>query len=111
MIRKMFILLLLLTASYSVNESSGEVEQIRKVSEASFDNLPAQVAGQLRIRELFLSDPHRPTYHFVSFEGRCMPFDPNGAIFWKGRYHLFFIFQDERGHNWGHVSSTDLVHW
>jgi sucrose-6-phosphate hydrolase SacC (GH32 family) len=111
MIRKMFILLLLLTAGCFVNESPGEVEEIRKVSEASFDNLPAQVAGQLRIRELFLSDPHRPTYHFVSFEGRCMPFDPNGAIFWKGRYHLFFIFQDERGHNWGHVSSTDLVHW
>ena len=40
-----------------------------------------------------------------------MPFDPNGAIFWKGRYHLFYIFQDERGHNWGHVSSTDLFHW
>ena len=40
-----------------------------------------------------------------------MPFDPNGAIFWKGRYHLFYIFQDARGHNWGHVSSTDLFHW
>ena len=40
-----------------------------------------------------------------------MPFDPNGAIFWKGRYHLFYIFQDRRGHNWGHVSSTDLFHW
>ena len=40
-----------------------------------------------------------------------MPFDPNGAIFWKGRYHLFYIFQDVRGHNWGHVSSTDLFHW
>jgi len=40
-----------------------------------------------------------------------MPFDPNGAIFWKGRYHLFYIFQDHRGHNWGHVSSTDLFHW
>ena len=40
-----------------------------------------------------------------------MPFDPNGAIYWKGRYHLFYIFQDARGHNWGHVSSTDLFHW
>ena len=40
-----------------------------------------------------------------------MPFDPNGAIYWKGRYHLFYIFQDKRGHNWGHVSSTDLFHW
>jgi len=63
------------------------------------------------LREKLLSDPYRPGYHFVVPEGRCMPFDPNGAIFWKGRYHLFYIFQDSRGHNWGHVSSTDLFHW
>jgi len=63
------------------------------------------------LREKLLSDPYRPGYHFVIPEGRCMPFDPNGAIFWKGRYHLFYIFQDKRGHNWGHVSSTDLFHW
>jgi sucrose-6-phosphate hydrolase SacC (GH32 family) len=62
-------------------------------------------------REKLLNDPFRPAYHFVTPEGRCMPFDPNGAIFWKGRYHLFYIFQDARGHNWGHVSSTDLFHW
>ena len=63
------------------------------------------------LREKLLIDPHRPGYHFVTLEGRCSPFDPNGAIFWKGRYHLFYIFQDHRGHNWGHVSSIDLVHW
>ncbi|MGD0090255.1 MAG: glycoside hydrolase family 32 protein, partial [Planctomycetota bacterium] len=44
-------------------------------------------------------------------EGYAMPFDPNGAIYWKGRYHLFYIFQDNRGHNWGHASSSDLFHW
>ncbi|MEE8450682.1 MAG: GH32 C-terminal domain-containing protein, partial [Thermoguttaceae bacterium] len=63
------------------------------------------------MREKLLSDPYRPGYHFVVPEGRCMPFDPNGAVYWKGRYHLFYIFQDQRGHNWGHVSSTDLFHW
>jgi len=63
------------------------------------------------LRERLLADPYRPGYHFVIPEGRGMPFDPNGAIFWKGRYHLFYIFQDRRGHNWGHVSSTDLFHW
>lgn len=62
-------------------------------------------------REALAADPYRPGYHFVTPEGRCMPFDPNGAIFWNGRYHLFYIFQDARGHNWGHVSSTDLFHW
>jgi len=68
-------------------------------------------AAQRRLREKLLSDPHRPTYHFVTPEGRCMPFDPNGAIFWNGRYHLCYIFQDHRGHCWGHASSKDLLHW
>ena len=63
------------------------------------------------LREKLLSDSFRPGFHFVTPEGSCMPFEPNGAIFWKGRYHLFYIFQDQRGHNWGHVSSTDLFHW
>ncbi len=72
-------------------------------------NAADQTARELR--EQLLSDPYRPGYHFVVPEGRAMPFDPNGAIFWKGQYHLFYIFQDQRGHNWGHVSSTDLLHW
>ena len=58
---------------------------------------------------------HVPRYHFVAPEGSCSPFDPNGALFWRGRYHLFYIFQDpslpRRGHCWGHASSNDLVHW
>lgn len=68
-----------------------------------------------RLRERILSDPARPGYHFVMPEGVAMPFDPNGAIYWKGRYHLFYIFQDRRGDrrsdHWGHASSTDLLHW
>ena len=68
-------------------------------------------ASARALREKLLSDPHRPGYHFVIPEGTGMPFDPNGAIFWKGRYHLFYIFQDKRGHNWGHASSADLFHW
>lgn len=58
---------------------------------------------------------HVPRYHFVAPEGPCSPFDPNGALFWRGRYHLFYIYQDSAlprgGHCWGHASSTDLVHW
>jgi beta-fructofuranosidase len=63
------------------------------------------------LRNKLLSDPHRPGYHFVTPEGRCGPFDPNGAIFWNGRYHLMYIFQEDREHYWGHASSLDLVHW
>ena len=71
----------------------------------------ARISGQRWFREKLLSDPHRPRYHFISPEGRCMPFDSNGAIFWQGKYHLCYIFQDHRGHCWGHVSSKDLLHW
>ena len=74
---------------------------------------PAESARSLR--ERILNDPARPGYHFVMPEGVAMPFDPNGAIFWKGRYHLFYIFQDTRlgkkADHWGHISSTDLFHW
>ncbi|MDE2691695.1 MAG: glycoside hydrolase family 32 protein [Acidobacteriota bacterium] len=67
------------------------------------------------LRERILSDQARPGYHFVMPEGVAMPFDPNGAIYWKGRYHLFYIFQDtrlgKRSDHWGHVSSSDLFHW
>lgn len=71
----------------------------------------AAVHAARALRERILRDPHRPRWHFVVPEGLAMPFDPNGAIFWRGRYHLFYILQDERGHCWGHASSADLVHW
>ena len=74
---------------------------------------PAENARELR--ERILSDPGRPGYHFVVPEGVAMPFDPNGAVYWKGRYHLFYIFQDtrlgKRSDHWGHMSSADLFHW
>ncbi len=53
-----------------------------------------------------------PVYHFTSPTGQdCMPFDPNGAVYFHGRYHLGYIYQQEGRHYWGHVSSTDLLHW
>ena len=55
-----------------------------------------------------------PTYHIAALpdEGVCRPYDTNGCLYWKGRYHLMYIFQHrQRGHSWGHMSSEDLVHW
>jgi beta-fructofuranosidase len=81
----------------------------------SDENLNRAALTARALREKILSDPTRPGYHFVIPEGIGMPFDPNGAIYWKGRYHLFYIYQDKRSgrrdHHWGHVSSTDLFHW
>lgn len=74
-------------------------------------NTELMVNSVRKLRTKFLEDPYRPGYHIVTPEGLCAPYDPNGAIFWKGRYHLFYIFQDEREHCWGHISSKDLAHW
>jgi len=64
------------------------------------------------MREKLAMDPHRPGYHFLIMESKFeSPFDPNGAIFWKGRYHLFYIFLGDRGYSYGHASSIDLIHW
>jgi sucrose-6-phosphate hydrolase SacC (GH32 family) len=88
----------------------GRLDTMLKETSRSDDTVD-RVAAQRALRETMLADPHRPTYHFVSPEGICGPFDPNGAIYWNGRYHLGYIFQNELGHCWGHASSADLLHW
>lgn len=75
------------------------------------EDLDLMINQTRSLREKFLNDPHRPLYHFVSPEGVCHPFDPNGSIFWKGQYHLMYIFQQDKGHYWGHAVSKDLLHW
>ena len=37
--------------------------------------------------------------------------DPNGGFFWKGLYHLYYIYINKSGVSWAHVSSKDMVHW
>jgi len=48
------------------------------------------------------------TYHLAhpGIIKRC-PSDPNPAFYYKGRYHLHYIY----GSVYGHVSSRDMVYW
>ena len=59
------------------------------------------------------ADPARPIFHIAS-PAQWMN-DPNGPIFYKGYYHLFYQltpFSDQSGIKyWGHVRSRDLVKW
>jgi beta-fructofuranosidase len=92
------------------------------ISNAQLDEYNARVIqdniySMQLYRAKLLNDKYRPTYHFAIPEGVANPFDPNGSIYWQGRYHLFYIFQPyrpregHRGDAWAHISSHNLVHW
>ena len=75
--------------------------------------IPKKVIQTTReFRERLLADPYRPAYHFCVPEDNGMPGDPNGAFYYKGRYHLMYLYNREgSGFSWGHISSNNLVHW
>jgi beta-fructofuranosidase len=59
------------------------------------------------------NDANRPVFH-IQPPGNWNN-DPNGPVYYKGYYHLFYQlnpYGDDWGHmHWGHVRSKDLVHW
>ncbi|MDB5154859.1 MAG: sacC [Mucilaginibacter sp.] len=61
----------------------------------------------------FYHEQYRPQIHFSPKEHWTN--DPNGMIYFKGTYHLFFQYYPGGTTwgpmHWGHAISKDLVHW
>jgi sucrose-6-phosphate hydrolase SacC (GH32 family) len=88
-----------------------------------------QEEGMLKIREwgkLIVSGPHMPetpewpenppddwlTFHLSHpGPGIAEPGDPNPAYYYKGRYHLHYIYVSTAGYAYAHLSSKDMIYW
>jgi len=93
-------------------DSKSPVEAYRAVAKSKNKAIYSRAALELR-KWMIKNDPHYPIYHFTGPESWIN--DPNGVIFHKGQYHLFYqydpIVDGERSKRcWGHAVSNDLVH-
>lgn len=59
------------------------------------------------------ADPLRPQCHLLP--ARNWMNDPNGPIFWKGMYHMFFQYNPGAAvwgdMHWAHAVSEEMIHW
>jgi beta-fructofuranosidase len=59
------------------------------------------------------ADPLRPQYHLLPAHNWMN--DPNGPIFYRGRYHMFYQYNPQAAvwgnMNWAHATSPDMIHW
>jgi beta-fructofuranosidase len=65
------------------------------------------------LRERLAADPLRPQFHLLPAKNWMN--DPNGPIFWKGQYHMFFQYNPNAAvwgdMHWAHAVSEDMIHW
>ncbi|MBQ7147907.1 MAG: GH32 C-terminal domain-containing protein [Pseudobutyrivibrio sp.] len=60
----------------------------------------------------YYNEVYRDQYHYSVKEGWAN--DPNGLVYYNGKYHLFYQFYDDikwGPMHWAHATSEDLIHW
>jgi beta-fructofuranosidase len=71
--------------------------------ERAQNNWPARLAA----------DPLRPRFHLLPAHNWMN--DPNGPLFWNGRYHMFFQYNPNAAVwgdiHWAHAISPDMIEW
>lgn len=62
--------------------------------------------------EIYYNELYRGQYHYSIKDGWGN--DPNGMVYYKGKYHLYHQFYDDiiwGPMHWIHLTSTDMIHW
>jgi sucrose-6-phosphate hydrolase SacC (GH32 family) len=94
----------------------GLVDHVALWNRAIPDHQIAELSGVRKLgdrRPRYYYEKYRPQFHFSAQKHWIN--DPNGLVYYKGTYHLFFQHlppgRPAAYKDWGHAVSEDLVHW
>src|ERR1700761_7511623 len=81
---------------------------------AAYAAIPQALKGQTTPAPSKLaSDPMRPQFHLLPAKNWMN--DPNGPIWFNGKYHMFFQYNPHAAiwgdMSWNHAVSSDMLHW
>ncbi|MDP7286619.1 MAG: GH32 C-terminal domain-containing protein, partial [Phycisphaerae bacterium] len=98
---------------FDVNRFAGKTATI-KLRGSNSDGiglikLGAKIPGKAPLYK----EKYRPQFHFSTRRGWIN--DPNGLIYYKGLYHMYYQYNPVSTNwgnmTWGHAVSKDLIHW